>query len=514
MNTSSQNNKRIAKNTLLLYVRMLFMVIIGLYTSRVVLNTLGIEDFGINNVVGGVITMLSFLTGSLGAASSRFITYNLGIGDKSLMNRTFGNIVTIHLILALVVLVIGETIGLWFVVNKLQIPELRQTAALVVYQFSIFTMMLGVVSVPYNAAIIAHEKMSAFAYVTIIDALLKLAIVYILVIVPIDKLIMYAFLLFLVQLFDRIVYGVYCTRHFEETRVKLSFEKEQFKEIFSYAMWTMNGSLAVFGYTQGINILLNLFFGPAVNAARGVAIQVQDVVMRFCSNFQMALNPQLTKSYAQHELQNMHKLLKLSSKFSFYLLLLLSLPLMFEAPLVLKWWLGKFPEYSVSFLRLILWASIIVALSNPVIVAVHATGRIKKFQMIEGTMLLSIVPIAYLLLKIWNIRPEYVFCVHIVVELITQYARIKIVLPMISMSTKEYFLEVVTPIIKVCIISVLPTFLVFYSLEQNIMSFFAVCTTSTLCVIGTTYFIGCTRSERIKLVEYSKSIISKFKVTK
>lgn len=336
MTDTSKSNKRIAKNTLLLYVRMLFLMIISLYTSRVILNTLGVEDYGINNVVSGFIGMLGFLSGSLGAASSRFITYDLGIGDMVTMKRTFGNIVTIHLLLAVMILIFGETIGLWFVLNKLQIPENRMTGALWVYQFSIFSFMLSIVSVPYNATIIAHERMKAFAYISIVDAILKLLIVYLLVIIPYDKLIIYAILFFCIQVFDRVVYGVYCYRHFEETKTKLAFNKKLFKEIFSFAVWTMNGNLAVIGYTQGINVLLNMFFGPVVNAARGIAVQVQTVVQNFCNNFQMALNPQLTKSYAQKDLAHMQQLLKVSSKFSFFLLYIISLPLMLEAPLVLN----------------------------------------------------------------------------------------------------------------------------------------------------------------------------------
>lgn len=507
MTDTSQNNKRIAKNTLLLYARMLFLMIISLYTSRVVLNTLGVEDYGINNVVSGFIGMLGFLSGSLGAASSRFITYDLGIGDMSIMKRTFGNIVTIHLLLAVIILIIGETIGLWFVLNKLQIPENRMTAALWVYQFSIFSFILSIVSVPYNATIIAHERMKAFAYISIVDAILKLLIVYLLVVIPYDKLIIYAILFFCIQIFDRIVYGVYCYRHFEETKTKLAFNKRLFKEIFSFAVWTMNGNLAVIGYTQGINVLLNMFFGPVVNAARGVAVQVQSVVQSFCNNFQMALNPQLTKSYAQNDLEHMQQLLKVSSKFSFFLLFIISLPLMLEAPLVLKWWLGIVPEHTVNFLRLILCSSMLIALSNPLVVSVHATGRIKKFQAIEGTMLLCIVPIAYLLLKFFGIKPEYVFCVHIAVEILTQYVRVKIVLPMISMTAVSYSREVVIPILKVIIITPILPLIAFYYLNQSVGTFLIICLISVLSILSGVYILGCNESEKVFVRNKLRQII-------
>ena len=495
MNTS-ENNKKIAKNTLLLYARMLLLVLINLYTSRVILNILGVEDYGIYNVVGGIVVMFSFLSGSLSTASSRFITYDLGIGDVSIMKKTFGNIVAIHLLFSVIIFILGETIGLWFVMNKLQIPENRMTAALWVYQFSIFSFVLNVISVPYNATIIAHERMKAFAYISIIDAVLKLLIVYLLVVIPFDKLIVYAILFFCIQLFDRIIYGAYCLRNFEETKTKISFDKQLFKRIFSFSAWTMNGCLAVAGYTQGINILLNMYFGPTVNAARGIAVQVQAVVQNFCYNFQMALNPQLTKSYAQNNIEYMHQLLKVSSKFSFFLLYIISLPLMLEAPLVLKWWLGIVPEHTVSFLRLILCASMLVALSRPLVTAVHATGRIRKFQLIEGSMLLCIVPIAYILLRFWNIPPEYVFGVHIIVELLTQYARVMVVLPMISMKTIEYLKEVVVPIIKVVIITPLLPLIIFHNLKQSVSTFFIVCFIYLISSLLGIYLCGCTKSEK------------------
>ena len=427
----------------------------------------------------------------------------------NVMKRTFGNIKTIHFILAGIVLLLGETVGLWFVLNKLQLPAERMAAAVWVYQFSVLSSILGIISVPYNAAIIAHERMKAFSYIGIIDALLKLLIVYLLLIIPYDKLIVYAFLFFCIQLFDRIVYGVYSSRHFEETRARCVLDKKLFKEIFGFAAWTMNGNLAVIGYTQGINILLNMFFGPAVNAARGIAVQVQGVVQNFCSNFQMALNPQLTKCYAQDDLQNMQRLLKVSSKFSFFMLFFIALPLMLEAPLVLKWWLGIVPEHTVNFLRLILCSSMFITLLNPLVVSVHATGHIKRFQAIEGSMLLCIVPIAYLLLKFFNIPPEYVFCVHIVVETCTQYARMRIVLPMISMKVGDYVKSVILPILKVIVLAPIVPLIVFYLVNQSVVAFFLICFLSVLSVSTVVYLFGCTANERNTVKNSVKRIILK-----
>lgn len=507
---NSENNKRIAKNTLLLYVRMLFMLGISLYTSRVILNTLGVVDYGINNVVGGVIAMLGFLTGSMGAASSRYITYDLGRGDMALMKKTFGNILSIHFLLAAIILVVGETVGLWFMSTQLQIPAERTTAAMWVYQFSIFSSMLSIISVPYNATIIAHEKMSAFAYISIVDAVLKLLIVYLLVVIPYDKLIIYAILYFCIQSFDRIIYGVYCSRHFEETHTRPRYDGRLFREIFAFAGWTMNGSLAVMGYTQGLNILLNMFFGPAVNAARGVAVQVQSVCQQFCSNFQMALNPQLTKSYAQGDLENMHHLLVKSSKFSFYILFFIVLPLSLEAEFVLRLWLGVVPEHAVNFLRLILVVGLLGTLSNPIVISVHATGRLKKFQLIEGTMLLCIVPIAYLLLKFFGIRPEYVFVVHIVVEICTQYARIRIVLPMIGMRFRIYLVQVIRPILVIAVLTPIVPYLVYRNGSYGWISFLAVGLTCVICSVSIIYVLGCTQSERLFITNKFNTVIARF----
>ena len=492
----SADNKRIVKNTLLLYFRMLLTMTVSLYTSRVVLNTLGVEDFGVYNVVGGVVAMLGFLTGSLGAATSRFITYALGLGDFDRLKKTFANILAIHCLFALVIVVLAETIGLWFLSSYIQVPVGREDAAFGVYQLSVFTALLSVISVPYNASIIAHERMGAFAYISILDVTLKLLIVFLLQIVSFDKLIFYACLLACVQFLDQIIYIGYCKRHFKETLSLPKIDSKQFKEVLTFAGWTMNGNLAVMGYTQGLNILLNMFFGPVVNAARGIAVQVQGVVQSFCVNFQMALNPQLTKSYAQADFVHMHQLLNVSSKFSFFLLLFISFPACLEAQQVLQWWLGIVPDHTVAFLRLILFCGLLGALSNPIIVSVHATGKLKKFQLIEGTMLLLIVPIAYIGLKLFDFPPEYVFMVHIVVEMCTQYARLRIVLPMIRMKLRPYVKEVLFPIVKVLLSAPIIPIIVYLHIEHSVQSFFLICTLCVICSSASIYWLGCTVSER------------------
>lgn len=506
-----EDNKRIARNTLLLYFRMMLIMGSSLYIARVLLNILGVEDYGVYNVVGGVVAMLSFVTNSLSAASSRFITFALGKGDFKNQQNVFANIQAIHLLFALTILLVAETIGLWFLNNYIQVPAGRESAAFWVFQFSTVTAALSIVTVPYNASIIANERMDAFAYISILDASLKLGIVLILGNVPFDKLTFYALLLCCAQAVIQFIYILYCKRHFKETLVLPRIDKEQFKEILSFAGWTMNGNLAVMGNTQGLNILLNMFFGPAVNAARAVAVQVQAAIQSFCVSFQMALNPQLTKSYAQGDFTHMHQLLIASSKFSFFLILFLSLPACLEAPVVLKWWLGVVPEHTVHFLRLIIWTSLIGALSNPIIISVHATGVIKKFQLIEGCTLLLTVPLAYIGLKVYPFAPEFVFVVLIIVEVVTQYVRLRIVLPMIQMKMRPYIMKVIIPLIKVTLTAPIIPLVAYYYSELNTINFFLICILSVICCSVSIYMLGCTDGEKLFVRSKVQTLLSKVK---
>ena len=309
------NNKRIAKNTLMLYIRMLFMMGVSLFTSRVILETLGVEDFGIYSVVGGIITMFAFINGGMVSATQRFITFEIGKGNIEKLKSVFSTSLQIHALISFIIVVLGETVGLWFLYEKMVIPEGRMDAAMWVYQCSIIACVVNIMSIPYNADIVAHEKMSAFAYISIIEVSLKLAIVYLLLVSPWDKLIVYAILLLLVQLSIRFVYSHYCHKHFDETKYFHSVDKPLFKEMISFAGWSFWGNLAAVLYTQGLNMMLNMFFGPIVNAARGIAVQVQSAVLQFTTNFQMALNPQITKNYAIGDLEQMYSLMFRSARF-------------------------------------------------------------------------------------------------------------------------------------------------------------------------------------------------------
>ena len=356
--SSSSNNKRVAKNTLFLYFRMILIMLVTLYTSRVVLAELGIKDYGIYNVVGGVVAMFSFLNNCMSSATQRFMTFELGRGDMARLKKVFAASLNIHITIGVIIVLLAETIGLWFVNHKLVIAPDRMTAANWVYQFSILTFCVNIIQVPYNAVLIAHEKMSVYAYISILEAFLKLGIVYLLVIVPADKLITYGILVFAVQLIIRGIYQVYCRRHYVESKFRLFWDKGLYKQMSGFAGWNLFGSVAWLLRDQGLNIVLNLFFGTAINAARGVASQVSSAVMGFISNFQVALNPQITKNYATGNIPEMEKLSYLGIKFSFLLLFTMAFPLCLNIDYVLHLWLVEVPDYTALFIILIMVESL------------------------------------------------------------------------------------------------------------------------------------------------------------
>lgn len=506
---TSDNNKRIAKNTLLLYFRMLFMMGISLYTSRVVLNTLGVEDYGIYNVVGGIVAMFGFINGSMSSATQRYITFALGKGDKNRLQTVFSTTLQIHTLIAGIIVLLGETIGLWFLYNKMQIPADRMDAAFWVLQASIIDSVIMVISVPYNADIVAHEKMSAFAYISILEAVLKLAIVYILVVFSFDKLILYAFLLLAVQILIRFCYSIYCNKHFEETKYRHVWDKALFKEMTGFAGWSIFGNLAGVLFGQGLNMLLNVFFGPVVNAARGIAIQVQSTIQQFVGNFQMALNPQITKNYAKGELNEMHKLMFRSARFSFFLLFLLSLPVLFETNFILIFWLKTVPEYTVVFLRIMICTSLIYTLANPLIIANQATGKVRKYQAICGTILLMILPVSYVCLRLG--LPAYsVFIVHFIMESLTQLARMFLLRPLIGIKIRDYFRYIYSSVLLVIVVSVILPALVYLNMEDTVIRFFVVGIVCVLSVSTTAYTLGLSSNERVFVKAKALGMLHKF----
>lgn len=482
---------------------------VSLYTSRVVLNTLGVEDYGIYNVVGGIVTMFAFLNGAMVTSTQRYLTFELGKGNQERLQTIFTTSIQIHAIMSLIIVILGETVGLWFFYHKMIIPDARMEAAMWVFQLSIVTMVIQVMSAPYNAIIIAHEEMNVFAVISIVEAVLKLAIVYVLLIGSIDKLILYAVLVASVQLFIRVLYTRYCDRHYPETKLINCFDKGLVKEIGEFAGWNIWGSLAATLFGTGLNLLLNMFFGPVVNAARAVAVQVESAIGMFSSNFLMAVNPQITKQYAQNNLQEMHRLLFRASKFSFFLLLILSLPVFLETETLLTIWLKIVPDYTVPFLRILLCIVIIDATARPLMTAAAATGDVKKYQSTLGGILLSIVPIAYIVLKFGG-NPISVYIVHISVCIIAFIARLLIVRPMIHLSLREYFVDVIIPCFVVVIASVVLSVFFKALLPKGLFFSFIVCLLSVIIASIFTFFLGCTAGERTFLKNKARGLLAHF----
>lgn len=509
-NQTSDNNKRIAKNTLLLYFRMLFMMIVSLYTSRVILNAFGVEDFGIYNVVGGVVAMFSVISGSLSAAISRFITYELGKGDQSKLNKIFSASVTIQLLLSLIIVVLIESVGVWFLNAKMTIPAERMTAANWVLQFSIVTFVINLISVPYNAAIIAHERMSAFAYISILEAVCKLTIAFLIMVSPMDKLIFYAILMCMVSVIVRFTYGHYCKKHFAECTYHFHWDADILKKMFGFAGWNFIGASSAVLRDQGGNIVINLFYGPTVNAARGIAIQVNSAIMGFVSNFMTALNPQITKSYASGDREYMMTLIFQGARLSFYMLLLLSLPVLVNTHYILVLWLKLVPEHAVLFVQLILIFAMSESISNPLVTAMLATGKIRNYQIVVGGLQMMNLPISYVCLRFGCI-PETVLVVAIAISQCCLAARLYMLRRMIGLSSIQYMKKVYFNVIAVALLSVMiPAILSMY-MEESFLSFAILSLLAMACTIAVELYVGCNGKERAFVIEKVDAAIRKLK---
>ena len=506
MSDTSSANKRIAKNTLVLYVRMLFTMGISLFTSRVILQTLGVEDYGISSVVGGVISMFTFINAAMVSSTQRYLNFELVRGDANQLRSVFSTSLQIHALIALAIIVLSETVGLWFLNEKLVIPEARMTAAMWVYQCSILSCAVSIMSTPYNAVIVAHEKMSAFAYISILDVSLKLLVVYLLVVLPFDKLIILAILNLLVQLFIRYIYTLYCHRHFPESYFQFWFNKTLFKEMFGFAGWSFWGNLAAILYTQGLNMMLNIFFGPIVNAARGIAVQVQSAVQQFVGGFQTALNPQITKNYASNNLPQMHSLMFRSARFSFLLLFFLSLPVLMETNFILTLWLKTVPDDAVVFTQIMICISLIYTTANPCIIANQATGKVKIYQMVVGGILLLILPISYVVLKLG--APAYsVFIVHFCIESLAQFSRMYMLRKLIHLPLWQYMKNIYIPIVSTVAIAIILPLVVRMQVAEGWLRFLAVGFTCVLSVGASSYFIGFTKQERVFFLDKSLRLL-------
>jgi len=504
-NTSQVNNKRIAKNTILLYFRTLFVLLISLYTSRVILNQLGVEDFGIYNVVGGVVSMFAVISSALSSAISRFITFELGRGEMSKLKTIFSTSVNIQIGIAIIVLIICEAIGVWFLNTKMTIPQERLYAANWVLQFSLLVFCINLISVPYNACIIAHEHMTAFAYISVLEAVLKLAICFMLAWSSFDKLIVYAFLMLSIAVIIRLAYGIYCHRNFEESRYEWIFDKSVLKEMMGFAGWNFFTNAAWIFNTQGVNLLTNVYFGVTLNAARGIAAQVDGATSQFVANFTTAINPQITKTYANRQLDEMHVLMCRGAKFSFMLLFIMALPVILEADFILSVWLKTVPDNAVLFTRLAVICSLVNLLNHPFYIGCLATGNIRKYVITVTLVGLLTFPLSWVCFAI-GLPAQWSYISFIVVYVFVDLMCVLNAKWLLNFPISLFLKDVLVPICLVAIIgSIVPYIVCRIDFPSQIIKAIVTILISVLSASGASFIFGMNKNER----EYAKRILIK-----
>lgn len=500
------NNRRIAQNATMLYIRSFVTMLIGLYTSRVILKALGVEDYGIYNVVGGFVSLFSIISSSLSSSVSRFLTFELGKGNIEKLKRVFSTSIYVLMGLSVLVVIATETFGLWYLYNKMVIPPERMDAAFWVFHISVFTFVISLVNAPYQASVISHERMHVYAYLSIFDAICKLLICYLVMLAPIDKLVYYALLLCLVGIFDQCFYVWYCKRHFEESHFKVLFDKALFKEMFSFAGWNFIGSSSAVLRNQGASLLLNAFGGPVVNAANGIATTITGVVSGFVNNFTQAFTPQITKRYAAGEYESLMNLLIYGSKYSYYLLFLLSLPIIINAHFIINLWLGVVPEYTVAFSRWIFVYLLAESVSRPIITAKNATGQIRNYQIIVGGILLLMLPISYVCLK-FGASVVAVVISNAFTAILAFFARMYMLRGDIPLwSSKKFLLKVFFNILLVSAVSASFPLLLSFHLEDGWFCFLSSTVLSIICTSLAIYYIGCDSIERALIKSKTKDL--------
>jgi O-antigen/teichoic acid export membrane protein len=481
-------------------------MLVSLFTSRVILDALGVEDYGIYNVVGGVVAMFGVISSALSSSISRFITFELGKGkdNSDRLNKIFSTSVNIQLGISLCVLFIGEIAGLWFLNNKINIPPGRLEAANWVLQCSLFAFCINLISVPYNACIIAHERMKAFAYVSILEALLKLGVCFLIVISPIDKLVSYSTLLVGVSICIRFTYSIYCHRHFEESHYRFVFDKDILKEMTGFAGWNYFTKSAYIFNTQGVNILINLFFGVSVNAARGIASQVDHAVMQLVNSFTTALNPQITKNYAAGNVNEMFTLVCRGAKFSFFLLFVFALPVLIETEYILTIWLKIVPPHAVNFVRLAIIASMVHILGKTGYTAVMATGRIRRYVIWITAVGCLVFPLTWLAFEL-GAPSESTYIVFIIVYTAVEITRLWLMKEQLNFPVSMFLKEVIAKIIIVAMFSVSFPIMFVYCIESSLLRTILSVIICLISSITSIYLFGLTANERLQITNFAKN---------
>ncbi len=492
------NQSVIAKNTLALYGRMLFSMLVSLYTSRVILNTLGVEDYGIYNVVSGIIVMFKTINAALSTGTQRFFTFELGKRDYLILNKIFSFSLNIHIVLAVIILILAETVGLWFLNNKMVIAESRIVAANWVYQASVFSAMISITQVPYSSAIVAHEHFKIYAFVGIIEVVARLLSVFLLVIVNHDKLILLALFTLIISNGVIIYYRFYCIRNFKECTYKFYKEKELYKSLLSFSGWSFLGNSSHVLVTEGMNIVTNLFFGVSVNAARGIARQVEGAIKQFSVNFQVAMDPQITKNYAAKNIKEMTLLMQRGARFSYFLLWLLCLPILLDTRYILFLWLNIVPEYTVIFVRLNLIILLVYSLSNTYLTGILSSGNIKYYQILVSLVVSLVFGLTYWALKL-GAGPEVTYLGYLIVAFFVLAFRLFIIKKEIGLKLDDVFKNVLSRVALVTIASLPLPLLIYFQFPQTFLRLVLILLSSTLSILFFIYVLGITASEKIKL---------------
>ena len=485
------------------------MMAVNLYTSRAILEVLGINDFGIYNIVGGIIVLFSFFNNALLSSTQRFLNYEIGQNDINSQKEIFKTSLSLYLLFILIIVVLAETIGLWFLNTQLTIPTDRIVAANWVYQFSLVTFIINVIKIPYNATVIAYEQMSFYAYLSIAEIILKLLIVYLLLAITLDKLIIYAAFTTAVATIIWYVYRYYCLSHFSICHFYFYYNREIYKKMLGFSVWSLWGSMANLSVNQGVNILLNIFYGVAVNASVGISNQIRSAINNFLVNFQIAFNPQIVKSYANQEINRFHTLVIYSSKYSFFLMYLICVPFCLNAPFIIQKWLGVLPDYVSEFAMGSLFILMVDSISAPLGFAIQATGNIKKYQIIYSILSCIQLPLAYILLH-FGLSPIGVFASWCVVSLVNYGWKIVFVTRKISMPLILYTYKVLLPVIFTIFFSMLVLYLLPFELKTNQWMPFVLSTLIIIFIILLVIsIVGLSSKEKNYLIQTIKSKVRK-----
>lgn len=505
------DSRRLAKNTLVLYLRTLVIMIVGLYTSRVLLKALGIDNYGIYNVIGGFVGMFSIISGSLVATTQRYLNVEIGKGDKGDTKKVFGVIFGIHFLLAVAMVLLFETVGLWFLNYKLTIPPDRIFAANWVYQLSVLTAVLTLFSTPYIGMIVSYERMKAFAFISLQDALLKLLICYLLYLIPYDRLIVYATLFWIVIMWDQCIYVFYSRKNFKDARITVVKEKEMYRSMFGFAGLNFIGSCSYILSTQGVNVILNMFFGVVVNAARAIGVQIQGAVSRFVGDFMTALNPQITKEYAADNRQESCKLVFRGAKFGFYITLVLTIPIYIYCKEILKIWLDNYPAYTETFVKYTLISFLVSVIAQPFVTLLLATGNLRKTTWWIGGTRLLVLPLIYVCFKIWN-DPVWAYIIVLIMDIALTFMRIYILNDITGINLFKSFLTGLLP--KISLVSI-GCIAVSYAIRllcgDTFIWIAGYSITSVLLSIAIIFTIGLTKSERNSLRQMVNNRFSKMR---